>query len=97
VQYQHTVLRAWTEIDNALSAYTAERLRRTQWQQREASNAVALELATARHKQGMTDATHVLDAQRALNKARRDRIGSEAELSLRLLAICKAVGIAPQS
>jgi NodT family efflux transporter outer membrane factor (OMF) lipoprotein len=97
VNYQHTVLRAWTEVDNSLSAYAAQRLRRTQWLAREASSAEAFALATARHQKGMTDAVPVLEAQRALIKARRDRIGSEAEMSLRLLTICKAVGIAPQS
>jgi NodT family efflux transporter outer membrane factor (OMF) lipoprotein len=97
VRYQKTVLGAWSEVDNALSAYAAERMRRAQWQEREVAGQVALELANVRFRQGMTDYLPVLDAQRALFQAQRERVQSEAALTLRLLAICKAAGMVPQS
>lgn len=95
VHYQKTVLGAWHEVDNALSAYAAEQLRRAQWQAREDSSRSALELSEARYRKGLTDALPVLDARRHLLQAQRDRIQSEAALTQRLLAICKAIGVAP--
>jgi NodT family efflux transporter outer membrane factor (OMF) lipoprotein len=97
IRYQKTVLGAWTEVDNAMSSYAAERLRRAQWQEREAAGRTALELATARFKQGMTDYFPVLEAERGLLQMQRERVQSESALTLRLLAICKAAAIAPES
>jgi len=37
-----------------------------------------------------------LRAQRALLAVQRERAASDSELALRLLAICKASGLAPQ-
>lgn len=96
VHFQKTVLGAWTEVDNALSGYAAESQRRAQWQQREVASREALELATVRFNQGLTDYLLVLDARRVLLQAQRDRVHSEVALTQRLLAICKAAAISPQ-
>jgi outer membrane protein TolC len=97
VNYQKTVLRAWHEVDDALNAYTAERQRQQQLKAREDSSRTALQLSTSRFRQGLSDALPVLDAQRNLLAAQRDRIQGEATLTLRLLGICKAAGLTPQS
>ena len=97
VNYQKTVLRAWHEVDDALNAYTAERQRQLQLKAREDSSRSALQLSTTRYKQGLSDALPVLDAQRNLLAAQRERIQGEATLTLRLLAICKVAGLTPQS
>ncbi|WP_338770807.1 efflux transporter outer membrane subunit [Massilia sp. METH4] len=97
VAYQQAVLKAWHEVDDALSAYAAERLRVAQWRLREEAGRTALELATVRYRQGLSDALPLLDAQRALLAARRDRVRGEAALTVRLLAICKATGVLPQA
>jgi NodT family efflux transporter outer membrane factor (OMF) lipoprotein len=97
VAYQQAVLAAWHEVDDALSAYAAGRMRVQQWRLREEAERTALELATVRYRQGLTDALPLLDAQRALLAARRDRVSGEADLALRLLAICKAAGVMPQA
>lgn len=95
VAWQKAVLQAWQEVDNALSSYAAERMRREQWQRREDAAAVALDLAATRYRRGLTDALPLLDAQRTLLAARRARVQSEAALTLQLLAICKATGTLP--
>jgi NodT family efflux transporter outer membrane factor (OMF) lipoprotein len=97
VNYQKTVLRAWHEVDNALTSYTAERQRQQQLKAREDSARNTLQLSTTRFRQGLSDALPVLDAQRNLIAAQRDRIQGEAALTQKMLAICKAAGLTPQS
>ncbi|QGZ41250.1 NodT family efflux transporter outer membrane factor (OMF) lipoprotein [Pseudoduganella flava] len=97
VAWQHTVLRAWHEVDDALSAYAAEWQRHEQWRQREDAARTALELAMVRWRGGLSDALPLLDAQRTMLAARRARVQSEAALTLRLLAICKATAVMPEA
>lgn len=97
IHYQKTVLKAWHEMDDALSAYAAERQRQQALAAREASASATLELATTRARRGMSDQLPVLQAQRALLAVQRERSASDSALALRLLAICKASGLAPQA
>ncbi len=96
INFQKTVLKAWHEMDDALSAYAAARQRQQALSAREASTRAMLELATARARRGMSDQLPVLQAQRAMLAVQRERAASDSELALRLLAICKASGLAPQ-
>lgn len=96
VNFQKTVLKAWHEMDDALSAYAAERQRLQALDTREASARSTLELATTRAQRGMSDQLPALQAQRALLAVQRERAASDAALAMRLLAICKASGLVPQ-
>lgn len=96
ISFQKTVLQAWHEMDDALSAYAAARQRRQALAVREASARSTLELAATRARRGMSDELPVLQAQRALLAIQRERAASDSELAMRLLAICKASGLAPQ-
>jgi len=97
INFQKTVLKAWHEMDDALSAYAAERQRQQALAAREASARSTLELAATRARRGMSDQLPVLQAQRALLAVQRERSASDSALALRLLAICKASGLPPQS
>lgn len=97
IAFQQTVLKAWHEMDDALSAYAAERQRRQALAAREASARSTLELAGTRSRRGLSDQLPLLQAQRALLALQRERAASDAALALRLLAICKASGLAPQA
>ena len=97
VAFQKTVLRAWHEMDDALSAYAAERQRQQAVRAREDSARATLELAKLRQRQGLSDQQPVLEAQRTLLALQRERSQGDAALALRLLAICKAGGLAPQA
>ncbi len=92
VAYQQTILRAWQEIDDALSAYHAETVRNRELRDREQSSRQAYELAKARYRGGLTDFLTELDAQRTLLQARRDLVDSNGQLRVRLVAVYKAVG-----
>ncbi|MFT3756773.1 MAG: efflux transporter outer membrane subunit [Pseudoxanthomonas sp.] len=95
VNYQQTVLKAWQEIDDALSAYIAEQQQARELQTRSDAARDAYTLAQARYDGGITDFTVVLDAQRSYLQARRDLVASEGRLSSRYMSINKAVGNAP--
>jgi outer membrane protein TolC len=92
VAYQQTVLKAWHEIDDALSAYAAERRRHAELTLREHSSRDALQLARVRYEQGLTDFLVQLDAERTWLQARRDEVQSASQLALALVAVTKALG-----
>ena len=92
VAYQQTVLKAWHEIDDALSVYSAERLRNVQLAVRERSSRDALELARVRYDHGLTDFLVQLDAQRTWLQAQREYTESTSRLALGLVAVSKALG-----
>ncbi|MFS2124505.1 efflux transporter outer membrane subunit [Pseudomonas sp. Pseusp97] len=92
VSYQQTVLKAWQEVDDALSHYGAERQRNQRLQEKLHSSDVAYGMAKARYAGGMTDFLVELDAQRAYLQSRRDVVDSDTQLRLTLIALCKALG-----
>ncbi|SDH49132.1 efflux transporter, outer membrane factor (OMF) lipoprotein, NodT family [Variovorax sp. OV700] len=92
VAFQQTVLKAWHEIDSALSAYTAERQRHAELVERERNSRDALTLAHARYANGLTDFGVELDARRALLQARRDRVQSTSRMAVGLVAVYKTLG-----
>lgn len=95
VTYQRTVLNAWKEIDDALTAYTAEQQQRAELMSREQSARQAYDLAQARYEGGTVDFVAVLDSQRSYLQARFDVIASEGRLLTRYVAINRALGNAP--
>lgn len=95
VDYQKTVLTAWQEIDDTLSAYTAEQQRHAALQQRQASAQAAYRLAQARYDGGAEDFLTVLDSQRVDLLARRELAASEGRLATRYVMVNKAIGNAP--
>lgn len=95
VDYQRTVLKAWHEIDDALNAYTAERTQLQRLQAREAHAHDAHALALSRHDAGTLDFTPVLDSQRSLLQARRDRQSSEARTRTQFVVLNKAIAAMP--
>jgi outer membrane protein TolC len=97
IDFQKTVLQAWHELDDALTAYAAERQRGQALAAKEASARATLELAATRARRGLSDQLPVLQAQRALLQVQRELAASDSTLALRLLGICKASGIAPQA
>lgn len=92
VAFQQAVLKAWHEIDSALSAYAAERQRHAELAERERSSRDALTLAHARYANGLTDFGVELDARRALLQARRDQVQSTSRMAVGMVAVYKALG-----
>ncbi|MDR1277039.1 MAG: efflux transporter outer membrane subunit [Candidatus Accumulibacter sp.] len=97
INYQQTVLKAWQEIDDALSAYSAERQELRELKERERKAQEVWQLALARYDGGVTDFIAVLDARRSYLQARRERITGEGRLGSRYVTINKVVGNTPPS
>jgi NodT family efflux transporter outer membrane factor (OMF) lipoprotein len=92
VDYQRTVLRAWREIDDALSAYAAERLRNRELADALAASREAYEIAGVRYEHGLVNFLVALDAQRTLLQAQRAYSDSNTALRTHLVALYKALG-----
>jgi NodT family efflux transporter outer membrane factor (OMF) lipoprotein len=90
--YQRTVLNAWHEVDNALTAYDAEQRRLRDLGQAVNDNRRALSLAQARYTQGLIDFLQVLDAERNLLAAQQQLTESTTTVSTNLVALYKALG-----
>jgi NodT family efflux transporter outer membrane factor (OMF) lipoprotein len=92
VSYQRTVLGALHEVDNALTAYQSEQLRRNQLERAVAQNRRALKLAQDRYAQGVADFLTVLDTERSLLAAEQMLTDSTTTVSTDLVQIYKALG-----
>lgn len=95
VNYQKTVLKAWQEIDDALSAYSAEQQQAQELHARSDAAKDAYLLIQARYDGGIVDFTAVLDAQRSYLQAHRDLVTSKGRLSTRYVTINKVIGNIP--
>jgi NodT family efflux transporter outer membrane factor (OMF) lipoprotein len=92
VKYQQVVLKAWHEVDNALTAYETEQRRREQLTEAVRENARALSLAQSRYREGVANFLDVLVAQRSLLATQELLALSTTQVSDNLVAIYKALG-----
>lgn len=95
IDFQRTVLRAWQEIDDALTAYAAEQQRQRRLTLKARSSADVYRLAQSRERAGLTDFLNVIDAQRADLQARRDVVSSQGRAQAQFVAVYRALGGAP--
>jgi NodT family efflux transporter outer membrane factor (OMF) lipoprotein len=92
VNFQRTVLQAWHDVDNALTAYRAEQARRDELIQAAAENRRALGLAQSRYQQGVADFLTVLVAETNVLTAEQQLASSTTTVSSNLVALYKALG-----
>lgn len=91
-RYQRTVLMAFEEAENALSAFASDQDRRKRLAGAVAANRRALELAREQYAQGLQDFLNVVDAQRALLLTEDALAQSDQAISVDLVALYKALG-----
>ncbi len=92
LNYQQTVLQAWHDVDNALTAYAAEQRRHDALAEAVVQNRLALRLARERYTQGVADFLNVLDAERTLLSAQDSLADSSTTVSANLVQLYKALG-----
>lgn len=92
ISYQQTVLGAWHDVDNALTAYTDEQIRHDELSARADASHHALQLAQDQYRQGMVTYLTVLDAQRQYLGAQSDLTTSTATISGNLVRLYNALG-----
>lgn len=92
VTYQQTVLRAWHEIENALSGYSAEQERNRELATALAQSRDAYDIARVRYNHGMINYLAELDARRTLFQTERAYSQSNTQLGTQWVAVYKALG-----
>ena len=92
ISYRQTVLGAWHEVDNALTAYRDEQMRRDSLAREVAADQRGLDLARDQYRHGMVTFLTVLDAERRILGAQTDLASSTATLSTDLVQLYSALG-----
>jgi NodT family efflux transporter outer membrane factor (OMF) lipoprotein len=92
VAYQQTVLRAWHEIENALSGYSAEQERNRELATALTASREAYDIARLRYNHGMINYLAELDARRTLLQTERAYSQSNIQLGTQWVAVYKALG-----
>ena len=92
INYTRTVLQAWHDVDNALTAYEREQQRRAELIRAVAQNERALSLAQARYQEGVADFLSVLTAEQQVLSTQQQLATSTTTVSTNLVALYKALG-----
>ncbi|MCB8877859.1 efflux transporter outer membrane subunit [Acidisoma silvae] len=92
IAYQRTVLQAWREIDDAMTAYNAAQNQRTQLQEAVGQNHIALAAAQSEYAQGAADFLNVLEVQNQMLITQRDLIRATTDTDEALVSLYKALG-----
>jgi multidrug efflux system outer membrane protein len=91
-QYEKTVLTSLEDAENALVAYAKEQVRYASLNDAVEANRRTLGLANELYAKGLSDFLSVLDAERSLYLAEDQLVQSEANISVGLVALYKALG-----
>jgi len=92
IAWHKTVLQAWREVVDALTAYRREQERRAGLRRQMDHSRQALEIARSRYKNGVGQFLDVLDAERSFMQAAQDYETSTTNVSLDLVSLYKALG-----
>jgi outer membrane protein TolC len=90
--FQKTVLAAWHEVDNAMTAYQAQQLAHASLERASASARRALVNAQRQYAAGASDFVNVLSAQNAVLASDQARVSTQAAVSLALVDLYRSLG-----
>jgi NodT family efflux transporter outer membrane factor (OMF) lipoprotein len=92
IAYQQTVLHAWHEVDDALSAYADVQRRGEQLALAFDEYRQAYDVALRRYEQGAADYLMVLTAQRSLLASQMELADNTSRISIAMVNLYKALG-----
>jgi outer membrane protein TolC len=92
ILFQETVLRAWKEVDDAMTAYREAQLRRADVARSVAENQTALEAARQRYSEGAIDFLNVITTQAQLLQSQNDLADSDTLIAVNLVNLYRALG-----
>jgi outer membrane protein TolC len=92
LSYEAAILGALAEVENALTAYAEEQLRKERLADAVDAAFLAEELASQQYSAGLTDFTTVLDAQRSLLSFDDQLALSDGTVTSNLIRLYKALG-----
>jgi outer membrane protein TolC len=90
--FQKTVLRAWKEVDDAITAYREAQLRRGHVARSVTENQAALQAARQRYSEGAIDFLNVITAQAQLLQSENDLADSDTQIATYLVSLYRALG-----
>ena len=90
--YEQTTLSAFEDVENALTAYAKEQVRRRSLEDAVKSSQESLRLANQLYANGLSDFINVLDAERSLYQAQDALVQSDRTVSTDLIALYKSLG-----
>src|SRR5271167_4084522 len=92
IAFQKTVLRAWQEVDNALTAYAEAQHKRADIARAVVQNQAALQAARQRYSEGALDFLNVNSALGQLLQSENDLADSETQIATDLVNLYRALG-----
>jgi NodT family efflux transporter outer membrane factor (OMF) lipoprotein len=92
ISFQKTVLKAWKEVDDALTAYREAQRRRVDVAQSVTENRTALQAARQRYTEGAIDFLNVIAAQAQLLQSENDLADSDTQIAVILVNLYRALG-----
>jgi NodT family efflux transporter outer membrane factor (OMF) lipoprotein len=92
INYRKTVLSAFRDVDDAMTAYAAEQRRRDRLDESVQASRHALEIADKRYARGISNYLDVLTAQKTLLNNEEQLADSTATVTTNLVALYKALG-----
>lgn len=92
IVFQRTVLQAWREVDDALTAYSEAQHRRAQLSQAVAQNKIGLDAARQQYTQGAVDFLNVISTQSQLLQSENDLADSDTQIAMDLVDLYRALG-----
>jgi NodT family efflux transporter outer membrane factor (OMF) lipoprotein len=90
--FQRTVLRAWKEVDDALTAYREAQLRRADVARSVTENQAALRAARQRYQEGAIDFLNVITTQAQLLQSENDLADSDTQIASYLVQLYRTLG-----
>jgi multidrug efflux system outer membrane protein len=90
--YENTTLSAFEDVENALTAYAKEQIRRQQLEAAVKSSQESLRLANQLYANGLSSFINVLDAERSLYQAQDALVQSDRTVTTDVIALYKSLG-----
>jgi outer membrane protein TolC len=90
--FQKTVLGAWKEVDDAITAYREAQRRRADVDRSVTENRAALQTARQRYSEGAIDFLNVIATQAQLLQSENDLADSDTEIATDLVNLYRALG-----
>jgi outer membrane protein TolC len=92
ISFHKIVLRAWNEVDDALTSYREAQHRRTDIARSTSENQSALEAARQRYSEGAANFLNVTTTQAQLLQSENDLADSDTEIATDLVNLYRALG-----
>jgi outer membrane protein TolC len=92
IEYHATVLRAWQEVDNALTAYDQAQRRAEKVAEAVKQNETALAAARQRFSEGAVDFLNVIAAENAVLESQNALASTKTQILVDLVGLYKALG-----